>query len=91
LKVLTITTLPLRDRREDIPVVAQHFVMRRASEMGRSIIGPQHLPDLRPIPNRAVTLHRRSAPEKPSPNMREHLEAALQESAGDCKTEALAF
>jgi transcriptional regulator with GAF, ATPase, and Fis domain len=127
LKVLTITTPPLRDRREDIPVLAQHFVTRRAHEMGRSIngltlaahkilenydwpgnirelqnvieraivlsrepvIGPQHLPDLRPMLNRHSTTLRRIAPSKPSLSMRERLEAALQESAGDCKQTAL--
>src|SRR5262249_36153217 len=39
LKVVTITTPPLRERREDIPVLAQHFVTRRAPEIGRWVTG----------------------------------------------------
>ncbi|MGA7411063.1 MAG: sigma 54-interacting transcriptional regulator [Bryobacteraceae bacterium] len=37
LKVFPITTPPLRDRPEDIPVLARHFTKKYASKMGREI------------------------------------------------------
>ncbi len=37
LRVFPITTPPLRDRPEDIPVLAPHFVKKYAAEMGRYI------------------------------------------------------
>jgi formate hydrogenlyase transcriptional activator len=37
LKVFPITTPPLRDRAEDIPVLARHFTKKYAAKMGRQI------------------------------------------------------
>ena len=37
LKVFPITTPPLRDRPEDIPVLARHFTKKYAAKMGRTI------------------------------------------------------
>jgi DNA-binding NtrC family response regulator len=39
--VITISIPPLRDRREDIPLLAQHFVRLYASENGKAILGPE--------------------------------------------------
>jgi formate hydrogenlyase transcriptional activator len=37
LKVFPITTPPLRDRPEDIPILARHFTLKYAAKMGRTI------------------------------------------------------
>jgi two-component system response regulator AtoC len=37
LKVVTVSLPPLRDRREDIPLLAEHFVRRYAERSGKSI------------------------------------------------------
>src|SRR5437899_11589625 len=37
LKVFPITTPPLRDRPEDIPILARHFTKKYAAKMGREI------------------------------------------------------
>jgi len=37
LKVFPITTPPLRDRPEDIPILARHFTKKYAGKMGRQI------------------------------------------------------
>jgi DNA-binding NtrC family response regulator len=39
LKVCSIHQPPLRDRKDDIPILAPHFVLRFASEMGKDING----------------------------------------------------
>ena len=39
LNVITVTTPPLRDKREDIRVLAQHFLRRHAERMGRNVVG----------------------------------------------------
>jgi transcriptional regulator with PAS, ATPase and Fis domain len=39
LKVLTVRMPPLRDRREDIPALARHFLSRYAMEAGRNVRG----------------------------------------------------
>lgn len=39
LNVVTITMPPLRERREDIPALLQHFVSQFAAEYGRNVVG----------------------------------------------------
>jgi two-component system response regulator GlrR len=39
LNVLTLRLPPLRDRREDVPTLAQHFIKRFATEFGRPVRG----------------------------------------------------
>ncbi|MCB1728363.1 MAG: sigma-54-dependent Fis family transcriptional regulator, partial [Gammaproteobacteria bacterium] len=39
LNVVTITMPPLRERREDIPALLQHFVSQFAAEYGRHVVG----------------------------------------------------
>ncbi len=39
LRVLPVRVPPLRERREDIPLLAQHFVVRAAAENGRAVRG----------------------------------------------------
>ena len=39
LNVVTITMPPLRERREDIPALLQHFVSQFAAEYGRDVVG----------------------------------------------------
>jgi two-component system response regulator GlrR len=39
LNVLTLTLPPLRERREDIPILALHFIKRYATEFGRPVQG----------------------------------------------------
>jgi len=39
LNVLSVTTPTLRDRREDIPALARHFVMKYSKQSGRGVVG----------------------------------------------------
>jgi transcriptional regulator with PAS, ATPase and Fis domain len=39
LKVITIAIPPLRERRDDIPILAQHFVTQYGRELGRTVTG----------------------------------------------------
>jgi DNA-binding NtrC family response regulator len=51
LNVITVNLPPLRERREDIPLLAEHFLHRFARENGRS------LPELRPETLQALTVY----------------------------------
>ncbi|TVQ97220.1 MAG: sigma-54-dependent Fis family transcriptional regulator [Deltaproteobacteria bacterium] len=52
LNVIELRVPPLRDRREDIPLLARHFVQRFAAEMGRDIT------DIAPDAMEALLAHR---------------------------------
>src|SRR5690606_23172302 len=39
LNVIQITVPPLRERREDLPLLVQHFVRKYAAELGKSLAG----------------------------------------------------
>jgi two-component system, NtrC family, response regulator HydG len=75
LNVITVTTPPLRDRREDIPVLAQHFLRIYAAKNNRSLEGltedavraleayswPGNVRELENVVERAVVLTRGAA------------------------------
>jgi two-component system, NtrC family, response regulator HydG len=77
LNVITITTPPLRDRREDIPVLAQHFLRLYAAKNNRRLDGvsdgamscleayawPGNVRELENVIERAVVLARGTAIE----------------------------
>ncbi len=42
INVIPIVLPPLRDRREDIPLLAEHFLTKYAEQMGKSIAGLSH-------------------------------------------------
>jgi two-component system, NtrC family, response regulator HydG len=77
LNVITITTPPLRDRREDIPVLAQHFLRLYAAKNNRKLEGfaddamsclesyawPGNVRELENVIERAVVLARGTAIE----------------------------
>jgi len=77
LNVITITTPPLRDRREDIPVLAQHFLRLYAAKNNRKLDGvsdgamscleayawPGNVRELENVIERAVVLARGTAIE----------------------------
>src|SRR5438132_10722868 len=77
LNVITITTPPLRDRREDIPVLAQHFLRLYAAKNNRKLDGvsdgamscleayawPGNVRELENVIERAVVLARGTATE----------------------------
>jgi two-component system, NtrC family, response regulator HydG len=77
LNVITITTPPLRDRREDIPVLAQHFLRLYAAKNNRKLDGvsdgamscleayawPGNVRELENVIERAVVLARGTAVE----------------------------
>ncbi|HEY2905660.1 MAG TPA: sigma-54 dependent transcriptional regulator [Vicinamibacterales bacterium] len=42
INVIPIVLPPLRDRREDIPLIAEHFLQKYSEQMGKSITGISH-------------------------------------------------
>jgi DNA-binding NtrC family response regulator len=88
LNVFTISISPLRDRREDIPVLAQRFAARAAAEAGKEVQGfeadalellcghdwPGNVRQLQNAVERAVIL-------STEPTLRVHLFASLQATA----------
>jgi DNA-binding NtrC family response regulator len=88
LNVFPISISPLRDRREDIPVLAQRFAARAAAEAGKEVEGfeaealellcghdwPGNVRQLRNAVERAVIL-------STEPTLRVHLFASLQAAA----------
>ena len=42
INVIPIALPPLRDRREDIPLIAEHFLAKYAEQMGKSVTGISH-------------------------------------------------
>ena len=88
LNVFPITIPPLRDRREDIPVLAHRFAARAAAEAGKEIAGlepealellcghewPGNVRQLQSVVERAVIL-------STEPVLRMHLFASLRSSA----------
>ena len=88
LKVFPITTPPLRDRPEDIPMLARHFTKKYAAQMGREIESipagtmqalvkwhwPGNIRELENFIERAVILSR-------GPNLRAPIDELKQEPA----------
>jgi DNA-binding NtrC family response regulator len=93
LKVVTITLPPLRDRREDIPLLAEHFLRRYAERNGKAISHltdeamtllvdypwPGNIRELEHCIERAVALASGQVltPEELAPELRSTLEATL--------------
>ncbi len=93
LKVVTITLPPLRDRREDVPLLAEHFLRRYAQRNGKAISRlsdeamallvdypwPGNIRELEHCIERAVTLAGGSVltPEDLAPELRTSLETTL--------------
>ena len=93
LKVVTITLPPLRDRREDIPLLAEHFLRRYAERNGKTISHftddamvlltdypwPGNIRELEHCVERAVTLASGQVltPADLAPELRSTLEATL--------------
>ena len=97
LKVVTITLPPLRERREDIPLLAQHFLRRYAGYNGKAISHltdeamalltdypwPGNIRELEHCIERAVTLASGTVltPDDLAPELRSTLEATLHRGA----------
>jgi len=97
LKVVTITLPPLRDRREDIPLLAEHFLRRYAQRNDKAISHlsedamallvdypwPGNIRELEHCIERAVTLAGGTilTPEDLAPELRPSLEATLHRGA----------
>jgi DNA-binding NtrC family response regulator len=95
LEVIDIELPPLRDRREDIPLLAQHFIKKFSGEMKKSISGipedalkillnyswPGNVRELENVIQRAITLTRHEAilPEDLPITMIEDKEESLLE------------
>ena len=93
LKVVTVTLPPLRDRREDIPLLAEHFVRRYAERSGKSIARvtpeamqllteypwPGNIRELEHCIERAVALANGQVltPDDLAPELRSSIEATL--------------
>src|SRR3954466_6229803 len=81
LKVVPIELPPLRDRREDIGDLAQHFLARNAAEHGRPRAPPPRAPGGGARPPAADARGRRAAAARSVPLAREHPRAGERDGA----------
>lgn len=92
LNVIEIRLPPLRERREDIPLLAEHFVQRISSELGRDIAGisaaamklliahdwPGNVRELENVIERAIVTCRNGMLDEPDFSWLQHNQTAQQ-------------